>query len=85
MRTLERSYNVEIAIADNSLLPLRFYGDFLRQEQTLGEVLDALAATGKIRYEQKGKNVKLYPPYTLPILITHSINHNCLTFKTINQ
>lgn len=62
VRTLERSYNVEIAIADNSLLPLRFYGDFLRQEQTLSEVLDALAATGKIRYEQKGKNVKLYHP-----------------------
>lgn len=62
VRTLERSYNVNITISDNRLLPLRFYGDFLRQEQTLGEVLDALSATGKIKYEQKGKNVKLYYP-----------------------
>lgn len=61
-KTLERSYNVKITIQDKNLLVLRFYGDFLRQEQTLSEVLDALAKTGKIRYEQKGKNVTLYNP-----------------------
>ena len=62
VKTLERSYNVKITIQDKNLLVLRFYGDFLRQEQTLSEVLDALAKTGKIRYEQKGKNVTLYNP-----------------------
>ena len=62
VNTLERSYNVKITISDKNLLPLRFYGDFLRQEQTLSEVLDALAQTGKIRYEQEGKNVRLYHP-----------------------
>ena len=62
VNTLERSYNVKITIVDKSLLPLRFYGDFLRQEQTLSEVLDALVQTGKIRYEQEGKNVRLYHP-----------------------
>lgn len=62
VKTLERSYNVKITIQDKNLLVLRFYGDFLRQEQTLSEVLDALARTGKIRYEQKGKNVTLYNP-----------------------
>jgi ferric-dicitrate binding protein FerR (iron transport regulator) len=62
VKTLERSYNVKITIQDKNLLVLRFYGDFLRQEQTLGEVLDALAATGKIRYEKKGKNVILFNP-----------------------
>lgn len=60
VKTLERSYNVKITIADNRLLTLRFYGDFLRQEQTLSEVLDALAATGKIKYNIKGKDVTLY-------------------------
>lgn len=60
VKTLERSYNVKITIADNRLLTLRFYGDFLRQKQTLGEVLDALAATGKIKYNIKGKDVTLY-------------------------
>lgn len=62
VNTLERSYNVKITISDKNLLPLRFYGDFLRQEQTLSEVLDALASTGKLRYEQEGKNVTLYHP-----------------------
>jgi len=60
VRTLERSYNIKITISNPRLLTLRFYGDFLRQEQTLGEVLDALAATGKLHYERKGKNVTLY-------------------------
>lgn len=62
VKTLERSYNVKITISDNRLLTLRFYGDFLRQEQTLREVLDALAATDKIRYDQHGKNITLYYP-----------------------
>lgn len=62
VNTLERSYNVKITISDKNLLPLRFYGDFLRQEQTLAEVLDALAQTGKIRYKQEGKNITLYHP-----------------------
>ena len=62
VNTLERSYNVKITISDKNLLTLRFYGDFLRQEQTLREVLDALASTGKLRYKQEGKNVTLYHP-----------------------
>lgn len=60
VKTLERSYNVKITIADSSLLTLRFHGDFLRQEQTLSEVLDALTATGKIRYKREEKNITLY-------------------------
>ena len=62
VNTLERSYNVKITISDKNLLTLRFYGDFLRQEQTLSEVLDALASTEKIRYRKEGKNVTLYHP-----------------------
>lgn len=57
---LERSYNVKITVADNSLLALRFYGDFVRQEQSLSEVLDVLSATGKIHYKAEGRNITLY-------------------------
>lgn len=60
VKTLERSYNVKITIADSSLLTLRFHGDFMRQEQTISEVLDALTATGKIRYKREEKNITLY-------------------------
>ena len=62
VKTLERSYNVKITIADCNLRKLRFYGDFIRQEQTLVEVLDALESTGKLRYERNGKNVTLLNP-----------------------
>ena len=60
VKDLSRSYNVEITVADASLYRLRFHGEFIRQEQTLREVLDALSATGKIRYEMNGRNVRIY-------------------------
>ena len=60
IKDLERSYNVKITIADENLQTLRFYGDFVRQEQSLSEVLDAFAATGKIRYKIEGRNITLY-------------------------
>lgn len=62
VKTLERSYNVKITIADCSLRKLRFYGDFIRQEQTLVEVLNALESTGKLKYERNGKDVILLNP-----------------------
>lgn len=60
IRDLERSYNVSITVKNSELYGLRFYGDFVRQEQSLSEVLDALTATGKIKYAVKGKQVTLY-------------------------
>lgn len=60
VKTLERSYNVNITIVGSHLLKLRFYGDFPRQEQPLGEVLDALSATGKIHYKMKERDITLY-------------------------
>lgn len=59
-RDLSRSYNVQITISNNSLSSLRFYGNFLRQEQTITEVMDALAATGKINYRQNGRDIMIY-------------------------
>lgn len=57
---IERNYNVRIELADEELSSLRFYGDFIRQEQTLSEVLDALSATSKIRYENSESTIILY-------------------------
>ena len=60
VRKLERSYNVKITLADKSLSELRFHGDFARMEQSLREVLDVLAATGRLRYEIAGNQVTIY-------------------------
>lgn len=57
---LERCYNVRIIVKTPSLYNLHFYGTFIRQEQSLREVLDALAATGKIRFVQKDQEITLY-------------------------
>lgn len=57
---LERCYNVRIIVKTPSLYNLHFYGTFIRQEQSLREVLDALAATGKIRFDQKDQEITLY-------------------------
>ena len=60
IKDLERSYNVKVVIANGELLKLHFHGDFIRQEQSLGEVLDALSKTGKVNYKIEGQNVTLY-------------------------
>ena len=41
VKELERSYNVTIRIANDSLNTFRFYGNFVRREQSIQEVLDA--------------------------------------------
>ena len=40
-KELERSYNVKIHIANDSLKTFRFYGNFVRREQNIQEVLEA--------------------------------------------
>lgn len=60
MKELERSYNVKIKIATDSLKGVRFYGNFVRQEQNIQEVLGVLSSTGKIHYTIKDKNITLY-------------------------
>lgn len=59
-KELERSYNVKIYIASDSLKTFRFYGNFIRREQNVKEVLEALSATRKIHYTIEGRNVTLY-------------------------
>lgn len=60
VKELERSYNVRIQIANEELNHIKFYGNFIRREQTIQEVLDILSATGKINYRQKDSVIILY-------------------------
>ncbi|MBQ6243968.1 MAG: DUF4974 domain-containing protein [Bacteroidales bacterium] len=57
---IERCYNVNITLSNEKLAGLRFYGDFLRQEQTLGEVMNALSTTGKFKYQINGRDIIIY-------------------------
>ena len=59
-RTLAHSYNVEVRIERDELRQVRFYGVFARREQNIGEVLDILTRTGKVRYRMEGDAVILY-------------------------
>lgn len=47
-------------IADRQLATLNFYATFNRDEQTLSQILDALSATGRIRYKLQGKTYIIY-------------------------
>lgn len=59
-KELERSYNVKISLEDPSLDTCRFYGNFERKEQTIQEILEMLASTGKLQYHINGRNIRLY-------------------------
>ena len=59
-KELERSYNVKITLEDSSLDTFRFYGNFVRKEQSIRDILDMLASTGKLQYHINGRNIHLY-------------------------
>lgn len=63
-KELERSYNVKIHIANDSLKTFRFYGNFVRREQNIQEVLEALASTEKMQYKIEERNITIYQPVT---------------------
>ena len=63
-KELERSYNVKIHIANDSLKTFRFYGNFVRREQNIQEVLEALASTEKMQYKIEERNITIYYPVT---------------------
>ena len=59
--TLSRSYNADVRLSSDDLGQTRLFGVFARREMSLYEVLDALAATGKIRYRiDDDKTITLY-------------------------
>ena len=59
-KELERSYNVKIHIANDPLKTFRFYGNFVRREQNIQEVLEALASTEKMQYKIEERNITIY-------------------------
>jgi ferric-dicitrate binding protein FerR (iron transport regulator) len=59
VKELERSYGVTIHITDPSLNAYRFYGSFVRREQTIEEVLELLASTHKLIYDKHGNEIVL--------------------------
>ena len=59
-KELERSSNVKIHIANDSLKTFRFYGNFVRREQNIQEVLEALASTEKMQYKIEERNITIY-------------------------
>lgn len=59
-KILERSYDVHITFATDSLRNFRFYGSFVRGEQGIKDILQALEKTGKVRYTQKERDITLY-------------------------
>jgi ferric-dicitrate binding protein FerR (iron transport regulator) len=59
-RQLERTYNVQITIADRELNDIRFYGDFYRTEQTIEEVMKILSLTNKFSYSVHDKKVVIW-------------------------
>lgn len=60
LKELERSYNIKINIINDSLKTYRFYGNFIRREQSLQEILDVLSSTHRIHYAIKKHNIMIY-------------------------
>ena len=56
-KVLEHSYNVHVHLVGDSIGDYKFYGEFARREQSIGEVLDVLCATGRMRYRIDGTEV----------------------------
>ncbi len=57
---LERAYAARIEIANATLAGTRFYGVFHRKDQSLEQIMNVLAGTGRIRYTINGNVVKVY-------------------------
>lgn len=54
---LERCYSVKFKIAPSKQNSLHFYGVFYKDSQSIKDVMEALAATGKFTYKISGKTI----------------------------
>lgn len=52
---LSQAYNVQIIVDKNNVDALYFSGMFVRQTDSIDDILDILSATGKIKYRKYGK------------------------------
>ena len=60
-RSLERSYGTTIVIADSSLASMKVSGKFFRDTQSLDDILESLAATGRMHFERTASGITIYP------------------------
>ena len=60
VKELERNYKVKITLANEDLKTYRFYGCFIKKEQTITQVLEALKATGHLKYKTQNQKYILY-------------------------
>ncbi len=59
LNALERQYNVEIDLQADSLDNLMFYGAFKTDEQTIGDVMEILSSTQKMKYHIDGRKITI--------------------------
>lgn len=59
-KELERYYDIDISLKRDRTANRHFFGTFNLQEQSLHDILDAFAATGKLRYKSYGRKVIIY-------------------------
>ena len=62
IKELERSYDVKITVADDTLNTIRFYGNFRKREQSIREIMNVLSSTDKMTYTVNGKNIVITLP-----------------------
>ena len=62
IKELERSYDVKITVADDTLNTIRFYGNFRKREQSIQEIMNVLSSTDKMTYTINGKNIVITLP-----------------------
>ena len=52
-RALERAFDVDISIKDDTLKKMIFYGDFVIESNNINEIMNIMAATNKFNYHYK--------------------------------
>lgn len=56
---LQHSYNVKVHFESEDIRQIKFYGQFARREQNIGEVLEILSATGIVKYRIEEQDIYL--------------------------
>lgn len=57
---LARTYDVTFSFKNTSKGSLHFYGIFYKNTQSIKDIMDALTATGNLKYQIRGKNITIY-------------------------
>lgn len=60
MRSLERNYGTTIVLSDSALASMKVSGKFFRDTQSLDNILESLAATGRMHFERTASGITIY-------------------------